>query len=148
MVIKTLICAEFFFFVLVEMKWTKEYLHISSLKQFPNADAFIHRDSSLFSWIEFLSYTIRSFSVLQEFWQNKAWRMLLQTAGGKRSSSLNFFVSLSWGSFVFLEKLRLIEYVIMHPQVRLESGGESTKSFKFFLYFLWSFSFFLKHFMT
>lgn len=107
----------FFFFVLVEIKWTKEYLHISSLKQFPNAHAFIHRGSSLFSLIKFISYVIRSFSVLQEFWQNKAWKMLLQTAGGKLPFSLNYFVSLSWEHFVFLEKLRLIYYVIMHPQV-------------------------------
>lgn len=50
--------------------------------------------------------------------------MLLQTAGGKLPASLNYFVSFSWGSFVFLEKLRLIEYVSMHPQVCVQSQEE------------------------
>lgn len=53
MVIKTLIYTEIFFFVFIEIKLTKEYLHIRSLKQFPNACALIHRGSSSFSRIEF-----------------------------------------------------------------------------------------------
>lgn len=54
--------------------------------------------------------------------------MLLQTAGGKLPSSLNYFVSLIQGSFVFLEKLRLIAYVIVHPQVCVWSQEESQQN--------------------
>lgn len=63
--------------------------------------------------------------------------MLLQIAGGKLPDSLNYFVSLVWGSFVFLEKLRLNHYVNMHPQVCVWSQEENQqKSSKFLLYFL------------
>lgn len=75
--------------------------------------------------------------------------LLLQTAGGKLPASLNYFVSFSWGSFVFLEKLRLIEYVRMHPQVCVQSQEEDQQNplNSWFIFCKVSLSF-LQNFMT